>query len=145
MINCGALLAQSVVAYVQQDINFWIGYTIPTGSMVVCFLSFLIGRKYYVRHGASGSIVSRTVAVLREGAGCCTCCARHKAEPELASAASTSLLHDSDEPNSWLDRAKLVNGGSYTSADVEEVKELARVLPILATFCLYWMVDNLVR
>jgi len=168
MINCGALLAFTLVAYVQQNVNFWLGYLLPTVSMVVAGVVFLLGRNVYVHRPPTGSLVVRTLAIVQQGArvctphGLCSCCSclrivgsdeaaspRHNSQlgllaDEAGSSGGGGVGHNggADGRGKWLDRAKITNGGSFTSTEVDEVKELGRTLPVLATFIVYWLVDN---
>ena len=47
---------------------------------------------------------------------------------------------DAGEMDSCIDRVKQSYGGKYPDQTVEEVKSLARILPIFATIILYWTV-----
>lgn len=155
MINCGALLAFSVVAYVQQNIGFTAGYLIPTFSMLISFIAFVAGRRHYTRLPPGGSVVSRTVRIVAEATQCCQpcrragCCGNKAGLPVITRATSSTLslrspgaAGSSGKRASFLDRAKVTNGGTFLSSEVEDVKEFGRVIPVLLTFCLYWIVDN---
>ena len=54
LINIGALIAYSVVAYVQQDIGFAIGYSIPLLSMTLAVVLFVIPTKSYIHKPPEG-------------------------------------------------------------------------------------------
>jgi hypothetical protein len=45
-INLGSLLSYSFLAYLQQNLSFFVGYVIPLGALILSFLLFLSGKKF---------------------------------------------------------------------------------------------------
>ncbi|XP_046859137.1 solute carrier family 15 member 4-like [Xenia sp. Carnegie-2017] len=123
IINFGAMLALAVASYVQQDISYFFGYLIPVVTLLLSILVFLLGRKRYIIRPPTGSVLTTTFKIVREAI-------KRSLRPSL----SSSFV------NHWLDRAKMCFGGSYSSWEVEDVKTVYRLLPIFASFIVYWMV-----
>lgn len=65
LINMGSLSGQIGMVYAEQDVGFWLSYTIPT--VVLCFspLVMLWGRKRYKRTPPQGSVLPNAFRVLR--------------------------------------------------------------------------------
>ena len=123
IINFGAMLALAVASYVQQDISYFFGYLIPVATLLLSILVFLLGRKRYIIRPPTGSVLTTTFKIVREAI-------KRSRRPSL----SSSFV------NHWLDRAKMCFGGSYSSWEVEDVKTVYRLLPIFASFIVYWLV-----
>ncbi|XP_070544234.1 solute carrier family 15 member 4-like [Ptychodera flava] len=122
-INVGSAVAFSVVAYIQQEVSFVIGYLIPAVSILIATILLLIGRNSYVNRPPEGSAYSRVTKIL------CQSVKRIRSE---------SL--NGVEVDSCLDRAKEDYGGSYKDIHVEEVKSLGRIIPVFLTIIPYWTV-----
>lgn len=119
-INIGALLAFTLVAYVQENISFFYGNAIAATSLVIAFTLFLIGKRSYTLRTPVGSALSSTLRIVKEAI---------KKSRRLTLSGSCACH--------WLDRAKMSYGGSYSSLEVEDVKKVYRLLPIFVTFVLY--------
>ncbi|XP_071954264.1 solute carrier family 15 member 4-like [Antedon mediterranea] len=120
-INIGSIIAYTIVVYIQQEISFAWGYTIPAASIIFAGLALLAGRKKYITTPPEGSILSRMFNILGQ-------------------AISSSSCKPDEENSSFLDRAKEENGGTFRSKHVEEVKLMARIIPVLFGTMLYWTV-----
>ena len=122
-INIGALIGFTFVAYVQQFISYFYGYLIPACTLAISLIIFLAGKKSYITHSPTGSILSATLKIVIE--------AVKKSRRRPLSG------HCIDH---WLDRAKMCNGGSYSNRKVDDVKKIFRLIPIFATFILFWTI-----
>ncbi|XP_071954266.1 solute carrier family 15 member 4-like [Antedon mediterranea] len=120
-INIGSIIAYTIVVYIQQEISFAWGYTIPAASIIFAGLALLAGRKKYITTPPEGSILSRMFNIVGQ-------------------AISSSSCKTDEENSSFLDRAKEENGGTFRSKHVEEVKLMARIMPVLFGTMLYWTV-----
>ncbi|PIK45662.1 putative solute carrier family 15 member 4-like [Apostichopus japonicus] len=47
-INVGSLISYFLVAYIQQNINFFYGFVIPAASVSVCLLVFIFGKIWFI-------------------------------------------------------------------------------------------------
>ena len=119
-IQVGALLAFTVVAYVQQDVSFFYGFLITSVSIVCAAILLVIGRKHYILHPPQGSYLTDTFRIIRGGLRDKLCC---KTNP--------SLTH-------WLDGAKDSLGGKFAEEMVEGVKSVVRLFPLFLTYIFYW-------
>ena len=146
MVNLGAFTAFIGVGYVQQNVSFSVGFAIPTvrytspchthsmhiktsptfhcHSMGISIVAFICGRSRYLMVPPSGSVVVRTTKIIGQG-----CCCKPKGLVQR-------------EGDGCLDAAKVSRGGTFLSDEVEQVKELGSILPVMATFVLYWTLDN---
>ena len=84
---------------------------------------FVAGKPKYCFHPPAGSVMATTLSIVKEAI-------KRSRRPSL----SSSFVHH------WLDRAKMSFGGSYNVWEVENVKKVYRLLPIFATFVLYYTV-----
>ncbi|KAL0979474.1 hypothetical protein UPYG_G00185560 [Umbra pygmaea] len=123
-INLGAIMSLGGVAYIQQNINFQLGYIIPAVCLGVSFLVFLLGRTVFITKPADGSAFTDMFKIL--GYACCT--AQSK-EPNVPRA----------KP-SILDGSKVTYGGRFPEEKVDEVKAVLKILPVFFALIPYWMV-----
>ena len=119
-IITGALLAFTVVSYIQQELSFFYGYLVSALSMILAIVLLLVGRKYYLLQPPQGSIVEDSLGIIWTGL-------RYK----LFSKHSKVHTH-------WLDAAKFANGGKFADDTVEGVKSVTRIFPIFLTSIPYW-------
>jgi peptide/histidine transporter 3/4 len=119
-INCGTIISFTVVAYVQQNIGFSVGYAIPAGVMFLSAILFLIGSKFYIKLPPSGSILSKCASIVSN----CIKIGKGTSAP------------------SFLDRGYYVHdtlgNRMFTDQEIEDLKTFVRVLPVLATFIMFW-------
>lgn len=62
-INCGFLLATTVVVYVQENVSWGAGFGLVTAVFGVSIVVFLVGTPFYRHRTSSGSAVTRIVKV----------------------------------------------------------------------------------
>ncbi|XP_004646822.1 solute carrier family 15 member 3 [Octodon degus] len=117
-INVGAVFALLVVAFVQQNVDFLLGYSLPLGCVFLAFFLFLFTTPAFISKPPMGSQVS---AMLR--------LALHSCCPWL-----------------WRPRAAREPQGAYLlpgpspQEDVANFQVLVKILPVMATLVPYWMV-----
>ena len=119
-IITGALLAFSVVSYMQQELSFFYGYLVSALSMILAIVLLLVGRKYCFLQPPQGSFIGDSIGIVWKGL-------RYK----LFSKHSTVHTH-------WLDAAKYTKGGKFADDTVEGVKSVTRIFPIFLTGVPYW-------
>ena len=122
-IQIGALLAYTIVVYVQQEVSFFYGYLIAVVSMTLATILLLFGRNSYKLRPPEGSYVTDTLRIIGK--------ALHE---KLR--CKKSLL----SVNHWLDTAKITKGGSFPEEKVEGVKSVVQLMPIFLTFIFYWTI-----
>ncbi|XP_078155739.1 nitrate transporter 1.1 [Carex rostrata] len=156
-INLGSLLAVTVLVYVQDNLGRKWGYGVCALAIVVGLSVFLAGTKRYRFKKLVGSPLTQIAAVV--------VAAWRKRKLELPSDPSMLYYGDSDAETGlkkstkqslphttdyrFLDRAAIINPGTTapqtkwslsTLTDVEEVKQVIRMLPTWATTILFWTV-----
>ena len=122
--NVGALVAVPFVVYVQRYCSYFYGYLIPPCSVLSSLIVFLAGKSTYITRPPTANILSIVLKIVKEAL-------KMSREPTFSG----------DCVDHWLDRAKRRYGGSFTSWDVNEVKKIYRLIPILFTFILYFTIS----
>ena len=122
-INIGSFFAFTVVVYVQQEQSFFYGYVIIAMSMFLAVITFLLGRyKYHVKP-PGGSVLADTLKIISQ-----------------ALKRKRKSVNGGNDPPSWLDRAKVSCGGTFSESQVEDVKSLLRLFPVFLMFTMYWTI-----
>ena len=65
-INLGSLASFSLLAYLQQNYNFFVGYLIPFVALALSFVLFLVGTFAYIRKEAEFPVLSTVFKVAYE-------------------------------------------------------------------------------
>lgn len=66
-INIGAVISLLVVAFIQQNVNFLIGYTIPAACVALALLVFLLAAPTFITKPPAGSQVSAMLRLAFRG------------------------------------------------------------------------------
>ncbi|MBA0760705.1 hypothetical protein Gotri_023432 [Gossypium trilobum] len=128
-INIGALVASSVLVWIQTNIGWGWGFGIPAVAMAIAVVSFFSGTKLYRNQRPGGSPLTRIFQVMVASVG--------KARVEVPN--DKSLLH-------FFDKAAVVTSNDQTKGSInpwklctitqiEELKSIIRLLLIWATGC----------
>nr|CAB3500192.1 unnamed protein product [Digitaria exilis] len=156
-VSIGALLAVTVLVYVQDNVGRRWGYGICAVGILCGLAVFLVGTRRYRFKKLVGSPLTQVAAV--------TAAAWSKralplpSDPDMlydiddAAAAGADVKGKQKLPHSkecrFLDHAAVVNTESPATAskwtlctrtDVEEVKQVVRMLPIWATTIMFWTI-----
>ncbi|CAL4915496.1 unnamed protein product [Urochloa decumbens] len=156
-VSIGALLAVTVLVYVQDNVGRRWGYGICAAGILVGLAVFLLGTRRYRFKKLVGSPLTQVAAV--------TVAAWNKralpvpSDPDMlydvddAAAAGADVKGKQKLPHSkecrFLDHAAIIDGESPAAAskwtlntrtDVEEVKQVVRMLPIWATTIMFWTI-----
>ena len=75
-INVGAVLSLLVVAFIQQNISFLVGYSIPMGCVGLAFFVFLFATPVFITKPPTGSQVSSMLKLALQN-----CCPRLWCQP----------------------------------------------------------------
>ncbi|XP_050215050.1 protein NRT1/ PTR FAMILY 8.1-like [Mercurialis annua] len=148
-INVGALVASSVLVWIQMNVGWGWGFGIPTVAMAVAVVFFFLGGKQYRRQKPGGSPITRIIQVIVAS------CRKSKVQvPD-----DKSLLYEIEDEEShiqgsrklehtdkfkFFDKAAVVETQSdikeptnpwmlCTVTQVEELKSVIRLLPVWAS------------
>ncbi|XP_072356522.1 solute carrier family 15 member 4-like [Scyliorhinus torazame] len=121
-INMGAILSLFLISYIQQNIDFFIGYIIPVICLVLGTLIFLLAGPAFVTKPPDGSAFTGMARLLFR-----SCC------PWTALSARSPYSDLSEE-------ALFTNGRRPLDSARDNVKVLKRVIPVFLTLIPYWMV-----
>jgi len=130
-INLGALISFTLVAYIcqygigslgGQRWSFFVGFSIPLIMMVLGVGIFVSGTRRYKIVKPSGSILEFSIKILYEAVW------THSSKRY-----DTPLIHT-------LDKAKVENGGTFSSTDVENLKNITKLGPFLLAMVPYWAI-----
>ncbi|MCL7029890.1 hypothetical protein MKW94_009129 [Papaver nudicaule] len=148
-INIGALLAASVLVYIQTNVGWGWGFGIPAAAMAIAVVSFFSGTRLYRNQKPGGSPITRicqvlvaTVKKFRVEVPADKSLLYETADEESVVKGSRKLDHT--KTLSFLDKAAVevqtdhikgtVNSWSLcTVTQVEEFKAIIRLLPVWAT------------
>ncbi|MQL91270.1 hypothetical protein Taro_023879 [Colocasia esculenta] len=149
-ISTGTLLAVTVLVYVQDEVSRSWAYGICSISMFVAILVFLSGTRRYRYKRSSGSPIVQILQVLVAAMK-----KRKLPFPSNVNAlyedrSSPSRIHHTNQ-FCCLDKAAIMDQGDYIQGSatpkpwqlcsvtqVEEVKMMARLLPVWATTIIFW-------
>ncbi|KAK7245334.1 hypothetical protein RIF29_40174 [Crotalaria pallida] len=139
----GTLFSNTFLVYIQDNVGWAIGYGLPTLGLAVSVLVFLVGTPFYRHKLPSGSPVTRMlqvfVAALRKW--------RVHVPDDLKELHELKMEHyaingryriDHTSSLSFLDKAAVKTGKTSpwmlcTVTQVEETKQMAKMIPILLT------------
>ncbi|XP_058162172.1 solute carrier family 15 member 3 [Dasypus novemcinctus] len=124
-INLGAVLSLLVVAFIQQNISFLVGYSIPVGCVGLAFFIFLFATPIFITKPPTGSQVSSMLKLAFRNYCPRLWCPRSARDPQGA-----RLLPDQRSPQA----------GASPREDVANFQVLVKVLPVMVTLVPYWMV-----
>ncbi|XP_043826720.1 solute carrier family 15 member 3 [Dromiciops gliroides] len=123
-INLGAVLSLVVVAFIQQNISFLVGYIIPVACVGLALLVFICATPTFITKPPTGSQVSSMLKLAFQ-----RCC------PGWCSRCLVRASQDADGlPARW-------SPSSHSHReDVTNFRVLVRILPVMLSLVPYWMV-----
>ncbi|XP_031501578.1 protein NRT1/ PTR FAMILY 8.3-like [Nymphaea colorata] len=149
--NVGALISSTVLVWVQENVGWGVGYGISTGFIALAIATFVMGTPFYRLQRPEGSPLTKVWQVLVASFRKIT----------LQTPADEKLLYEESKPGAshhhlshtddfrFLDKAAIVSDmdmeeGIYrnpwrlcTVTQVEELKLLLRLLPVMVTGIIY--------
>lgn len=124
-LNVGAMLSLLVVAFIQQNINFLLGYSIVVGCVGLAFFIFLFATPSFIIKPPTGSQVSSMLKLALQN-----CCPRLWHRHSARDPPSAQLLPDQ----------RLPQPGPSPKEDIANFQVLVKILPVMVTLVPYWMV-----
>eukprot|EP00058_Branchiostoma_floridae_P017459 XP_002602947.1 hypothetical protein BRAFLDRAFT_131838 [Branchiostoma floridae] len=143
LMNVASAMACLAISYIQQEVDFYIGYLIPAVAMLkrspwCCHgLDEIARRTIFVQLALCRALrYTRCVAhVITSGCNwCCFTVSPLATTLRIVFQATKNTVRWrgrlGGHVDSWLDRAKESCGGSYSDTHVEMVKKLERIFPV---------------
>ncbi|XP_036115205.1 solute carrier family 15 member 3 [Molossus molossus] len=124
-INVGAVLSLLVVSFIQQNISFLVGYSIPVGCVGLAFFVFLFAIPVFITKPPTGSQVSSMLKLALQN-----CCPRLWCQHSARDPQGAQLLPDQRSPQP----------GPSPEEDIANFRVLVKILPVMVTLVPYWMV-----
>ncbi|XP_060117876.1 solute carrier family 15 member 3 [Heteronotia binoei] len=131
-INFGAVISLLVVAFIQQNVGFLIGYAIPAVCVSFALLVFLLAAPRFVTKPATGSQVS-TMFQLAFKSSCCS-----HALQKMTTKAKENNFQSEEESGLLSDPRHQPQEPSHENTS--NFQALMKILPVLLTLIPYWMV-----
>jgi peptide/histidine transporter 3/4 len=153
-VNIGGLVAFGVIAYIQQNVNWFMGHLISTVLLGVTGILFLIGYRYYIHVKPYDSVITNFFPVLINAFQTWRKHRRRtrKIVYKRRSSNKITLLSDQDDINdnspfdinerqiSFLDYAKGANNGRFQDRVVDDIKSLRRIILLFLLLIPYWII-----
>ena len=137
-VNIGGFLASFIIAYVQQNIDWFTGYLVSTCMLAVTWLLFSIGFRYYTHIKPHDSVITNFFPVLINAFQTWRTARRiiHERRAANKLAPMRESEYELDEyshettgsSRSFLDYAKGVNDGRFQDRVVDDIKALGRII-----------------
>ncbi|XP_030447506.1 protein NRT1/ PTR FAMILY 8.1-like [Syzygium oleosum] len=157
-INIGALIASSVLVYIQDNVGWGLGFGIPAAAMAIAVCTFFSGTRLYRNQKPGGSPLTRLCQVVvasfrkyRVEVPADKSLLYETADAESVIKGSRKLDHTQDL--SFFDKAAVETQTDHikepvnpwrlcTITQVEELKAIIRLLPVWATGIVFATVYN---
>jgi len=153
-VNTGSLLAFGVIAYIQQNRSYFIGYVISTGLLSVTLIFFLVGYRYYIHIKPHDSVITNFFPVLFNAFQTWRKHRRYtrRIANERRSSHKLALVRDQDDTIdhlsfeineqkiSFFDYAKRANNGRFQDRVVDDIKSLRRIIVMFLLLIPYWLI-----
>lgn len=158
VVNTGGLIAFGAIAYLQINTNYFIGYLVPGGCLILSFIFFLLGYRCYIHLPSQNSLLIQFFPVL-----CNAFRSRrihrssnshivHRVE-ENESSHEQSVNEENEQASltstrpacSLLDYAKIEHNGRFPAGIVNDIKSLRRIVAVFLLLIPYWLLYVQVR
>ena len=154
-INTGGLIAFGAIAYLQLNVNrgYFIGYLISGILLLIAFILFLSGYKFYIHIIANDSIITHFFPVLinaiqswrnhRRNNHELNCQIDRHPDEAVVETEGDSNTYFSFTVNrstwSFFDYAKVVYRGRFSEVIVNDIKSLRRIIVVFLLLTPYWL------
>jgi peptide/histidine transporter 3/4 len=153
-VNTGCLFAFGIIAYVQQNISYVLGYSISTGLLGVTLLLFLMGYRYYFHIKPNDSVITNFFPVLINAFQTWRKLRRYARGIANGHESSNQTQFSSDQDEiidhvlfkmneksiSFFDYAKGTNNGRFQDRVVDDIKSLRRIIVMFLLLIPYWLI-----
>jgi peptide/histidine transporter 3/4 len=152
-VNTGCLLAFGIIAFIQQNESYYLGYLISTIILALTSIFFLLGYRFYAHTKPHDSALTNFFFVLvnayqtrrkhkRQAHGMTT--KRKSNEPVVADDQEENNNHSSfsmsEGSMSFFDYARVANNGGFQDRIVDEIISLRRVILVFLLLIPYWLI-----
>ncbi|CAF1286967.1 unnamed protein product [Adineta ricciae] len=152
-VNLGSFLAYGIIAYVQQNRSYHVGYLISIGLLAFTLVLFLAGYKYYIPVKPHDSVVTNFFPVMINAFRSWRTRPQrtrnihrnHRFSRKALRASdqldiSENLAFDGNEQSrSFLDYAKVEYNGQFPDRVVDDIKALRRIIVMFILLIPYWL------
>lgn len=131
-INVGSLVGQISMVYAEKYVGFWLAFTLPTIMFLICPIVMYWCRHKYVRHPPTGSVLGKSLGIIRLGMK-----GRWSLNP------ITTFRHMASDD--FWDRSKpskIENRPSWMTFDdawVDEVRRGFKACTVFLYYPIYWL------
>ncbi|XP_054828709.1 solute carrier family 15 member 3 [Eublepharis macularius] len=129
-INFGAVISLLVVAYIQQNVGFLIGYAIPAVCLTFALVVFLLAAPSFVTKPATGSQVSIMFRLAFKS----SCCGQTLRKMPIKVKGSNFQSGEETGPLSGPRHQ------GHSQENISNFRALIKILPVMLTLIPYWMV-----
>ncbi len=152
-VNTGGLLAFGAIAYLQINKDYFVGYLVPGVLLIVAFILFIIGYKYYIHIKPYDSVITEFFPILinafqtwrihrRNRRAIVNNNEPHPEETIVETEGdSNDYLSFTISRSSWsfLDYAKAENNGRFPDRIVNDIKSVRRIIVVFLLLTPYWL------
>lgn len=137
--NVGSFVALCGIAYIQQNVvnGFFIGYLLGAAVLILALIIFLSCKGSYVYKKPVGSIFTTIYKIFRES---WRIRKRKTQQQPFEHRIDGQRATEIEQPKCFLDYAKFQYGGSYHDDNVDDIKQLGKIILIFITLLPYWIV-----
>lgn len=142
-LNIGAIIAKFSFFFADPtNKDYYYAYICGVSALVVSFILFLIGFRYYLQMKSAETLVIQCIPVTINAIQNWY---RHRRDHHENTRVEGSTDSDGQQEHSFLDFAKVENQGKFIGRTVEEVKSLRDTVIVFILLIPYWLVYDQVN
>jgi hypothetical protein len=152
-INTGGLIAFGGIAFLQLKSGYFEGYLVPGVLLLLAFVLFLIGYKYYIHIKPQDSVITQFFPIMINAFYSWRNHRRNRRETNSGSELhrQEAVVETEGDSNvylsftvntsawSFLDYAKVQNNGRFPDRIVNDIKSLRRIIVVFLLLTPYWL------
>ncbi|CAF1229187.1 unnamed protein product [Adineta steineri] len=153
-VNTGSFLAFAIIAYIQQNENYFLGYCISSGLLGITIILFLAGYKHYNHVKPHDSVITNFFPVFFNAFQSWRKYQPHTTRIFMRRRSSHKAMLTSDQYENmdgspfivneqripFLDYAKVENNGRFQDRIVDDIKSLRRIIVMFLLLIPYWLI-----